>query len=163
MLRSFNQQASRALNGLLIVVFVLLVIDVLWGVGSRYVLGNQARWSEELARLLMVWLALLGAALATREGQHLGLDVVVRQWPAEVQRLASMFVHCLVAIFALVIMAWGGWQLVADRFESGQMLPSLNISRAWFYLALPVSGALVALFSLENLISEFKQEQEVAQ
>lgn len=163
MLRSFNQQASKVLNALLIVVFALLVIDVLWGVGTRYIFGNQARWSEELARLLMVWLALLGAALATRDGQHLGLDVVVRQWPVEVQRLASIFVHLAVAIFALVIMAWGGGQLVADRFESGQMLPALDISRAWFYLALPVSGALIAIFSIENLISEFGQKKGVAE
>lgn len=162
MLRAFNQQASRALNGLLIIVFVLLVIDVLWGVGSRYILGNQARWSEELARLLMVWLALLGAALATREGQHLGLDVVVRQWPPEVQRLASLFVHTAVAVFALIIMAWGGGQLVLARFESGQMLPALNISRAWFYLALPVSGILIVLFSFENFFEELKAGKEVS-
>ncbi|WPJ97268.1 TRAP transporter small permease [Coraliomargarita algicola] len=146
-----NQRASKCLNFLLIFIFIVLVVDVLWGVGSRYLLGNQARWSEELARLLMVWLALLGAALATREQQHLGLDVLVRQWPDEVQCLASIFVHCAVAIFAVAIMAWGGGQLVVARFESGQMLPALDISRAWFYLALPVSGVLVCLFSIENL------------
>jgi len=157
MLRSFNQKASKVLNSILIAVFVLLVLDVLWGVGTRYVLGNQARWSEELARLLMVWLAMLGAALATREGQHLGLDVVVRQWSSEVQRLAVLFVHLAVAIFAFVIMAWGGGLLVADRFESGQMLPALNISRAWFYLALPVSGTLITIFSFENFVSELKE------
>jgi TRAP-type C4-dicarboxylate transport system permease small subunit len=105
----------------------------------------------------MVWLAMLGAALATREGQHLGLDVVVRQWSSEVQRLAVLFVHLAVAIFAFVIMAWGGGLLVADRFESGQMLPALNISRAWFYLALPVSGTLITIFSFENFVSELKE------
>lgn len=154
MLNAMNQRASKCLNFLLIIIFIVLVVDVLWGVGSRYLLGNQARWSEELARLLMVWLALLGAALATREQQHLGLDVVVRQWPEEVQHMASIFVHLAVAIFAAAIMAWGGGQLVAARFESGQMLPALDISRAWFYLALPVSGVLVSLFSIENLFKD---------
>ena len=88
MLRAINQSVSRFLNLVLIAIFVILVLDVLWGVGSRYVLGNQARWSEELARLLMVWLALLGAALAVRDGQRdfarmlldAGADADARQW-----------------------------------------------------------------------------------
>ncbi|CAA6696462.1 MULTISPECIES: TRAP transporter small permease [unclassified Lentimonas] len=161
MLKSLNAWASRCLNLLLIIIFVVLVIDVLWGVGSRYLLGTQARWSEELARLLMVWLALLGAALATREGEHLGLDIVVRQWTEDVQRWASVVVQLAVIAFALIIMAWGGGQLVAARFESGQMLPALDISRAWFYLALPVSGVLVSCFSLERLFEELAEISKV--
>ncbi|WPJ96267.1 TRAP transporter small permease [Coraliomargarita algicola] len=160
MLKRINQQASRLLNFLLIIIFIVLVVDVLWGVASRYLLGHQARWSEELARLLMVWLALLGAALASREGQHLGLDVVVRQWTADVQRWAGVVVQLFVLVFAVIIMAWGGGQLVAARFESGQLLPALDISRAWFYLALPVSGLLVSCFSLERLLDALRSAPE---
>ncbi len=162
MLRSLNQSISRFLNLVLIVVFVALVLDVLWGVGSRYVLGNQARWSEELARLLMVWLALLGAALAVRDDQHLGLDVLVRQWPPEVKRVGVIFVHLAVGAFAGIIMAWGGGELVLSRFESGQMLPALDISRAWFYLALPVSGLLICMFSVESFLKDFCNQKEEA-
>jgi TRAP-type C4-dicarboxylate transport system permease small subunit len=138
------------------------------GGGSRYLFGTQASWSEELARLLMVWLALLGSALVCREEKHLGLDVVVCAWPDELQRFARLFGYAAIFAFALLILGWGGWQLVDQRFDSGQALPALGVSRAWFYLALPVSGFLTALFMLELFIAcllkkEVAQPKEVSQ
>lgn len=150
-LRRLNFGLIVLLKGILVVVFAILVLDVLWGVASRYLLGSQAAWSEELARLLMVWLALLGAALVCREERHLGLDVIVRSWPESVQRVDRIVVFLAVFIFATVIMLIGGWQLVSHRFESGQLLPALGIAKAWFYLALPVSGGLISLFSIESM------------
>jgi TRAP-type C4-dicarboxylate transport system permease small subunit len=152
-LSSLNRSLARWLQWLLVAVFLILVIVVLWGVGSRYLLGTQASWSEELARLLMVWLALLGSALVCREEKHLGLDVVVRAWPAELQRLARLFGYLAIFVFAVLILSWGGCQLVGQRFDSGQTLPALGISKAWFYLALPVSGFLTAIFMLESCMA----------
>lgn len=151
-LNRLNSGLSRLLQYLLTAVFVILVFVVLWGVASRYLLGDQASWSEELARLLMVWLALLGAALVAREDRHLGLDVLVRSWPEDVQRQSRLFVTILIFAFAAWIMAWGGWELVSQRFASGQTLPALGVSKAWFYLALPVSGVLTSLFMVESFL-----------
>lgn len=149
--RALNRLVAQFLQRLLVGLFSLLVVVVLWGVATRYILGDQASWSEELARLLMVWLALLGTALVSREEKHLGLDVVVRSWPAPVQRLAQIFGYVAILVFAALIMAWGGWQIVEQRFASGQTLPALEVSRAWFYLALPVSGVLATAFTAESL------------
>lgn len=165
-LKSFqrlNDALSRLLQGLLVAVFAILVLDVLWGVASRYLFGSQASWSEELARLLMVWLALLGAALVCREDKHLGLDVVVRSWPDEVQRLGRLFVYVLIIIFACIVMAWGGYHLVVQRFDSGQALPALGISKGWFYLALPVSGCLTTLFMIESFWATWMNDPKKAE
>jgi TRAP-type C4-dicarboxylate transport system permease small subunit len=156
MFRRINASAQGILHLLLISLFSVLVADVLWGVLTRYLLGGQARWSEELARLLMVWLGLLGAALACREEKHLGLDIVVRQWPEALQAWVRIFYNVCVGSFALVVMVWGGGHLVAQRLAAGQMLPALGISKAWFYLALPVSGLLIVLFSVELLGQAWK-------
>ncbi|MEN8662958.1 MAG: TRAP transporter small permease [Lentimonas sp.] len=160
LLRSINGKLCDLLKVLLVTVFGLLVAVVLWGVASRYLLGDQASWSEELARLLIVWLALLGAALVSREDRHLGLDVLVRQWTEDVQSWSRIFVHVVVLIFASVVMAWGGWHLVSQRFELGQTLPALGIAKAWFYMALPVSGILTSMFSVEALIAAFAEPKE---
>ena len=166
-IRRLNAALVGFLHVLLVFVFSVLVIDVIWGVGSRYLLGTQASWSEELARLLMVWLALLGAALACREDRHLGLDVVVRSWPQEVQRLGRLVVYLVIFFFAAAIMFWGGWQLVDQRFASGQTLPALGIAKGWFYLALPVSGLLIAMFVIEafwtTLVESVSDGEEVSQ
>ncbi len=152
MLKHFNNLTARLLQGVLLVVFTLLVLDVLWGVLSRYLLGGQAAWSEELARLLMVWLALLGAALVAREGKHLGMDTLTSALSPGAARIAAGAGQVVILLFAGVIMGWGGGQLVADRLASGQLMPSLGVSKAWFYLALPFSGFLICLYSIETLL-----------
>lgn len=167
-IRRLNAALVGFLQVLLVIVFSVLVMDVVWGVLSRYLLGTQASWSEELARLLMVWLALLGAALACREDRHLGLDVIVRSWPEEVQRIGRLFVYLVIFFFAAAIMFWGGWQLVDQRFSSGQTLPALGVAKAWFYLALPASGLLIAMFMIEAFWSTVvesvsEKEEEAAQ
>jgi len=161
--RKLNNALVAFLQVILVVVFAILVVDVIWGVASRYILGNQASWSEELARLMMVWLALLGAALVCREDKHLGLDVIVRSWPADVQRLGRLVVNLGILAFAAGIMAWGGFQLVSDRFASGQTLPALGIAKAWFYLALPVSGVLTTLFMVESLWATLTEDTAEAE
>jgi TRAP-type C4-dicarboxylate transport system permease small subunit len=154
LLSVLNQALARFLKGFVILVFLVLVVDVLWGVGTRYLLSSQAAWSEELARLLMVWLALLGAALVTREEKHLGLDIVVRSWPNEVQRMARILASSLIILFAAIVMLKGGIDLVSKRYASGQTMPGLGILKAWFYLPLPGSGLLILLFSVELILQD---------
>ena len=57
---------STCLQWLLIAAMTLLVVDVVWGVLTRYVGGEQASWTEELARFLLIWVSLLGGSLPKR-------------------------------------------------------------------------------------------------
>ncbi|MFP4156499.1 MAG: TRAP transporter small permease [Opitutales bacterium] len=152
LLSGLNAVLADFLKVALVAIFLTLVIDVLWGVGSRYLFGAQASWSEELARLLMVWLVLLGSALVCREERHLGLDVIVRSWPAQTQRWGHLLVYCVLIVFSAVVLLWGGFYLVQERFAAGQSLPALGIAKAWFYFALPVSGVFTLLFMVESLM-----------
>lgn len=145
--------ALLLLGGTAIVTFVVLVFVVLLGVFTRHVMQDQIRWSEELARLLLVWISFLGGAIAYIDDRHLGVDVLVSRLDPAAARLANVFCHLLVFAFALFVMGVGGTRIVMDRFDSGQLLPALQLSRGWFYLAIPVSGWLISLFALGNLFS----------
>jgi TRAP-type C4-dicarboxylate transport system permease small subunit len=143
---------SRVLGALCVVIFTALVADVLWGVVTRYVLGNQASWTEELARLLLVWLSLVGGALAYLENSHLGVDLVTRLLDPAARRFVAGLNHLLVLGFALGVMVYGGGALFVERWQSGQTMSALPILKAWFYLAVPVSGALIAVFALDATV-----------
>ena len=145
--------ARLLLGGVSLATFAVLVIVVLLGVFTRHVMQDQVRWSEELARLLLVWISFLGGAIAYIDGKHLGVDLFVSRLDPAAARVASFFGHLLVLAFALFVMGVGGTRLVLDRFDSGQLLPALQLNRAWFYLAIPVSGWLVSLFALGNLLT----------
>ncbi|MBA4146538.1 MAG: TRAP transporter small permease [Verrucomicrobia bacterium] len=145
--------AARLLGYLCVLIFSLLVIDVLWGVATRYILGHQAYWTEELARFLLVWLAMIGAALAYIDNKHLGMDIVTRSLDPHARRMANFVTHLAVLGFAAGVMVYGGTALFVDRWNSGQTMSALEIKKAWFYLSLPVSGLLISLFSLDAAIA----------
>jgi TRAP-type C4-dicarboxylate transport system permease small subunit len=156
-----KQVTARALGWLAIVVFLILVLDVLLGVFSRRILGDQIRWTEELARFLLVWVSFLGGAIAYIDDKHLGVDLLVERLNPQARRYSRVLVHGLVFAFALLAMGLGGTKLVIDRFDAGQLLPALQIDKAWFYLAVPISGYLIALFALGNVISMVMGAEDV--
>lgn len=147
--------ASLLLGIISITTFVVLVVVVLLGVFTRHALNDQLRWTEELARLLLVWISFLGGAIAYIDDKHLGVDLLVSRLDPAAARIAKFFCHLLVFAFALLIMGIGGTRIVLDRFDAGQVLPALQLDRGWFYMAIPVSGWLISLFALGNLIAFF--------
>lgn len=153
--------AERLVGGLCIIIFATLVLDILWGVATRYLLGNQAHWTEELARVLLVWLAMLGAALAYIERSHLGIDALTRLLDPAARRIADILTHSFVFFFAAAVLVYGGVELFLDRWESGQVLSALQVRKAWFYLSLPVSGLLIALVAMERLFEASRRRRPI--
>jgi TRAP-type C4-dicarboxylate transport system permease small subunit len=140
------------LNTVLIVAVFLLVIDVVLGVVTRYALGAQVKWTEELARFLLIWVSLLGGAVAFGTKAHLGVDFFVGKLHPEAQKMMAVVVHLIVLFFAVSIFIWGGSQVVTDSFLMGQKTPALEWKMGYVYLALPLAGIFMALFTLENLV-----------
>ncbi|MEW6157074.1 MAG: TRAP transporter small permease [Verrucomicrobiota bacterium] len=147
-----QQPLARGIGGLCIVVFFALILDVLWGVATRYLFGRQAPWSEELARLLLVWLAMLGAALAYIEQSHLGVDALTRLLDPAARRWAHRVAHFAVFAFAAGVMLYGGAALFVDRWQSGQVMSAIPLKKAWFYLSLPVSGLVIAATAFVSML-----------
>ncbi|MGD2123603.1 MAG: TRAP transporter small permease [Gemmatimonadota bacterium] len=134
----------------------LMVIDVTWQVASRFVLRYPSSFTEELAGFLLIWIGLLGAAYGVRTRAHLGIDIVVEQLGGPWRKGAEILAHFLVLLFALSTMVGGGLWLVQLAFRLNQISASMGIRMGYVYLALPLSGALMVLFSLESIASAVK-------
>jgi len=141
----------RGVEILTIALFALLVADVLWGVFSRYVLGSQTRWTEELATYLLVWVSLLGAALTFRDQGHLGVDYLVGKLHPETRRVAAAAAEAAVALFALFALVYGGSLLVSQNLE--QVTPALGWTVGYLYSVVPFSGAIITGFAVERLLA----------
>lgn len=142
-----------ALEWTLIGGFAILVLDVLWGVFSRYVLGEQSRWTEELAIYLLVWVSLLGATVTYADKGHLGVDYFVGKLEPGARKAAAIAAEIIVFVFSAFVLVWGGWVLISKTLESGQMSPALDIPMGYIYLAVPLSGVFFLLFSFEHLLA----------
>ncbi|MEO0793878.1 MAG: TRAP transporter small permease [Verrucomicrobiota bacterium] len=151
---------TRILEWVLILAVLFLVLDVVWGVFTRYVLGEQAKWTEELARFLLIWVALIGSALAFGAKAHLGVDYFVQQLHPDARRLMAITSHLVVLFFATSIFVVGGIQVVMDALTLDQTTPALGWKMGYVYLALPISGVFMLIFTLENLVETLQASGE---
>jgi len=149
---TFKKGMTTVLNWGLIIAVFLLVIDVVWGVFTRYIMGEQAKWTEELARFLLIWVSLLGGAVAFGTKGHLGVDYFVGLFDPEARKLLAVFAHLVVLFFAGAIFLYGGWRVVADSLAMEQMTPALEWKMGHVYLALPIAGVFMVIYTIENLI-----------
>ena len=155
LLLKWKKRLISILNMVLIVAVALLVVDVVLGVFTRYVMGEQAKWTEELARFLLIWVSLLGGAVAFGEKAHLGVDFFVSKFHVEGRKITAVFVNLVVLFFAMTIFLYGGGRMVMDSLVMEQTTPALGWKMGYIYLALPISGFFMVLFTIENLIEEW--------
>jgi len=118
--------------------FVLVIAQILF----RYVIKISAPWTEEAARYLMIWMALLAAGIAFQKGQHFNIDFVTNRLPAKTWRKVAIFTGLLTSIFILCIILWGVPFAILGFFT---ISPGLEITMFLPYLAVPVAGAIMML------------------
>ena len=145
--------AVDGLRWLTIVLFAALVLDVLWGVISRFLPGIiPSDWTEELGVYLLAWVSLLGSALTYREHGHLGLDYFTALFDPAARRLTAVIVELCVFVFAAFALSYGGYRLVSDTLDSGQLTPVLQWKTGYMYLSVPISGVFFVAFVIEHLL-----------
>ncbi|MEN8770158.1 MAG: TRAP transporter small permease, partial [Glaciecola sp.] len=133
-----------------------IVIVVSLQVFSRFILGDSNSITEELARFLLIWIGLFGAAYGYYTNAHLGLDIFVNKLNQLPQLLTGMLAHSFILFFALVVMIIGGYSLVMLTLEPVQISAAMEIKMAYVYSAIPFSGLLIVFFALSKLRSLFK-------
>lgn len=143
---------DKFLEILLTVVMTVLVLDVVWQVFTRYILKDPSSWTEELATFLMIWVGMLGASVALYRGAHLGIDYFVGKLSPRKRLYTELFVFSCIGIFSLVVMLIGGIQLVSRTLALSQISPAMKIKMGYVYLALPISGFFLVMYSIELLI-----------
>lgn len=148
---------DKFLEILLMISVAVLVIDVLWQVFTRFVIGNPSSWTEELATFLLIWVSLLGAAVALGRGAHLGIDYFTHKLPEHNRIQTELFVFAVVSIFSFLVMVVGGISLVRQTLALEQISVALHIPMGYVYLAIPISGAFLSLYGMIGFFERLTQ------
>lgn len=135
-----------ALGWALVVLMGVSVVNVLWQVFTRFVLDNPSSFTDELARYLLIWVSLFGAAYASGKRMHLAIDLLAMRLTGNASHWHGLFIELCIGLFALFVMIVGGWQLVSLSFLLGQTSAAMKIPLGFVYLALPASGALILFY-----------------
>src|ERR1700742_4664814 len=125
------------------------IVVLFAGVVSRYVLHAPLIWSDELASMLFLWLAMLGAVVAFRRSEHMRMTALVASAGPRLRAYLDLVAICAALAFLLLIVH-PAYEYAAD--EAVITTPALQISNAWRAAALPVGTCLMALFAFLRLI-----------
>jgi tripartite ATP-independent transporter DctM subunit len=130
------------------VLVVAEIVILFAGVVARYGLHQPLIWSDELASILFLWLAMLGAAVAFRRSEHMRMTAVVANAKPAARAYLDVVATCAALSFLLLI-AWPAYEYAYE--ESFITTPALQIPNVWRAAALPVGTGLMALFALLRL------------
>lgn len=144
-LERMHRAVDALLRAIIGIIFAVLVVCVVWQVVSRYVFGTPSTVTDELARFLFMWLALIGGAYTLGLKRHLAIDLLPLSLKGHAERNLRLVIVGMVAAFAGLVMVYGGGQLLLGVLQTGQVSPVLRVQMGYVYGAIPFSG-LVMLF-----------------
>lgn len=127
---------------------VLLTVIFGWLVFGRYVLNATPTWVEQVAFLLVMIIAFLGAAVGIHENTHLSVTWLRTSVKPRVRTVLVALTDFIMAGFGL-LMAWYGTQLTI--FKWGSLIPMLQLPEGLRSLPLAIAGGLIFLFSVGHL------------
>lgn len=140
--------AYRAVEWLLIALLALMVVLVFGNVVLRYGFNSGIVYAEELSRFSFMWLTLLGAMVAMRDGGHLGMTSLVDHLPAAGQRFC-VFVSDVLMLGCCVLLSHGTWKFV--RLAMDDHAPVSNIPLGVVFSALFICSGSISLMLLASL------------
>ena len=124
------------------------VIVLLMGVTSRYVLHKPLVWSDELASILFLWLAMLGSIVAFQRGEHMRMTAIVGKLePGKRAFLDLIAIASAVAFLAFVVHP--AYEFAAD--EAFVTTPAMGIPNSWRAAALPIGLGLMLLAGIIHI------------
>ncbi|MDG2199536.1 MAG: TRAP transporter small permease [SAR324 cluster bacterium] len=118
----------------------LVIVSVVYGVFTRYFLGNAAAWTNELAAIAFTWAVFLGTAAAFKRKLHIGVDSFVSLLPTTLARWISLLMNLILLIF-LAYGCYIGFDFSIQSYK--QPTSILRLPNTYFYISVPISFGLM--------------------
>lgn len=139
---------EAVLSFLLHVILLIMITSILAQVLGRYAVNHSPAWAEEVARMSIAWITMLGSAAVLRKDGHIAVTVVIDALPRQISKVVIFVRDCLVIVMAGSMVWYGyGFAVIGGRRAS----PALEIPMFYPFLAIPVGGALIALLMVLQL------------
>jgi TRAP-type C4-dicarboxylate transport system permease small subunit len=147
---------DKAVEHLISILLFSMLVIVCLQVFTRKILNFSLPWTEELARFLLIWITMLGSAVAVKRKAHIGIALLVQKLTGQSRKTVQLFSHVVVVVFSLLVMVVGGAILISLPLISGQTSPGLHLKYGYIYLAMPLGGILNIFYALRLFVEEFK-------
>lgn len=151
-MKIFNKLEEWLGGALFLIIFCILIAQIL----SRQVFHSPLIWSEELAKLLFVYVGMLGISVAIRKQEHVYIDFLTNLMPAKIRKISNTFVQLIIFACIFFFIHFG-----IRTFNSASFpIDALGgISEKWIFAALPVVAALMMIRFFQAQSQNFKEDK----
>jgi TRAP-type C4-dicarboxylate transport system permease small subunit len=151
-MRKFNKLYYHLLCSLITVIVGALLVPVTLQVVSRYTsLIPTWMWTEEAARFCLIWMIMLGTAVAVRMRGHFDIDLLPEPKTVRGKMIARLVVDITVAAFGALFL----WVSAEYAYDARREVSEITeISMLFMYVAFPLSAAGWLLFLGEQIYDD---------
>ncbi len=130
---------------------LLMIITVSWQIVGRVVFKASTPWTEELAKLSLIWFTFLGSIGVLRNKEHLTVDLLLARYKDNTRRRVRIFIDLVVAAFCVMMFIFG-ITLCKNPIIIRGITTGLNISRLYLYLSMPICMFFSSLIAIYDLV-----------
>ena len=139
---------------------LLLIGDILvpaWAVAGRYIpFITDPHWSEEIVLTMMAYMAVLSATLAIRKRAHIRMTAFDKYLPKKVLMVSDLLADVAVMALGVVLVIYGIKFCNSPLSMRGKYASIPTLSKFWQYLPIPVAGAGMIIFELEQVFQHIE-------
>jgi len=157
MLTRIRTNLNKFLQWTLIVIMVVMVMNVLWQVFTRFVLKRPSSYTEELARFLLIWISLLGACYVCGKNSHLSIDIIKTKLSPQKLLYLELVKNSLIFTFAFSVLLIGGIRLIIVNLKLNQISAALQMKMGYVYLVIPISGIIIMLYMVIDMMDNISK------
>jgi len=137
-------------DGLLVVMLTGMILVAATQILLRNVFDTGLAWGDPLLRMMVLWLGLLGAMVATRDRNHISIDVLSRYLPARARRVSHLITDCFTLIVCALLAFHGARFVWQDQAAGVRVFADLP---AWlFELIIPIGFSVICARYLLHFI-----------
>jgi tripartite ATP-independent transporter DctM subunit len=154
--RRFDRGVALITEGPAAVLVVAETLILFTGVMARYAFNAPLTWSDELASILFLWLAMLGSVIALRRGEHMRLTTFLNLMSYQRRAMVETFNTCIVIVFVGLLL-WPAYGYVDDQWVI--LSPALEWHDSFRVAALCLGAILMLLIAVAQLVERTSLKQ----
>ena len=155
--KTFGDYWVQLGENLTFLMFSIMVVIVFVNVIGRFFFQAGITESEELSKILFVWITFIGIVLCFREGKHIAVDILLLMLPEKTRRIFDIISNILTTVI-LGVVAYYGIDFV--KTSAGMVSPLTRIPQPFIHLILPISLGFMIIINMGNLWKLLKNKVE---
>ncbi|MDR0759959.1 MAG: TRAP transporter small permease [Treponema sp.] len=149
-----KQGTEKVIDWIAVLFFVIIFFVAMAQIIMRWAFRNPIVWSEELIRLMFVWICYIGWTMASRTKSHICITALISRLPLFGQKLMQTF-NCILVIIFSVFMVWFGIKMT--EVGGRGMAVTLPVNFALVYVSAPIANFIILLYQVLDIVNIWKK------